>query len=204
MTADRPGPPTVSEPAGVSGGRSGGSRARRAIAVTVLATAAAAAVALYAAGSVWDPGAGGLGGAGAGPAGVAPPGARGGQVTGTGIAPWLPAAALVALAGAGALVAVRGAARRILGGLLAVCGGGVVAAGVVALAGTASPRWPAVCVCAGTVIVAAGAHTVRRGGAWPSMGGRFERGSHGARGGPGAAREADLWDAIDRGDDPTR
>lgn len=175
---------------------------------------------------------------------------------GSSLAPLLPALGLVALAGAGGLLATRAWARRLVGALLGVVAVGVVVAVVGALRG-AGPVWPAVCLLGALLIGAAGALAVGYGGRWPEMGARYRRnrpyaasagaspgtagasqGASGARphapsaggdaggspGGPatsgaattsGVAGEssvpasprlsaAELWDAVERGEDPTR
>jgi hypothetical protein len=109
--------------------------------------------------------------------------------------PWLPALGWVALAGAGALLALRGIARRLLGGLL-VLAGGAIAAGALTVTG----GWPVLAAAGGLAVVAAGAFTVARTRRWPSMGARYERP---ARTGQQAAHPEQLWEALDRGEDPT-
>lgn len=132
--------------------------------------------------------------------------------TGTDVAPWVIGLALVALAGAGALVATRGTARRVLGVLLALAGAGVTAGAVVGRAGlevgsagAGGTLWPVVCVLGGLLVVAGGWQAARHGHEWPGMGARYERR-------PQAAPPTDddqradtraVWDALDRGDDPT-
>ncbi|MBM0233153.1 Trp biosynthesis-associated membrane protein, partial [Micromonospora sp. STR1_7] len=69
---------------------------------------------------------------------------------GAALLPWLPALALVTLAGGGALLATRGRVRRLLGVLLGVLGLAVAAGGgyglVADLDGVASRQWPALCL----------------------------------------------------------
>jgi uncharacterized membrane protein (TIGR02234 family) len=136
--------------------------------------------------------------------------------TGADVAPWVIGLALVALAGAGALPATRGLARRLLGGLLAVAGLGVAAGAVagragldVGVAGPGATVWPVVCVLGGLLIVLGGLAAARSGHEWPAMGARYERRGAAA---PATAVEAEVdqrvdtraaWDALDRGDDPT-
>jgi uncharacterized membrane protein (TIGR02234 family) len=88
-----------------------------------------------------------------------------------------------------------------------------------AVTGTA---WPWLAVLGGLLVAAGGAFTVVRGRSWPAMSARYEaprgRGSDGAAARPastageaGQARPASsnpralatMWDALDRGDDPT-
>ncbi|WP_247685470.1 Trp biosynthesis-associated membrane protein [Micromonospora sp. C31] len=135
--------------------------------------------------------------------------------TGAGLLPWLPALALVGLAGGGAVLATRGRARRLLGGLL--CGLGVaVAAGggyglVAAFDGEVARHWPAICLLGGVLATAGGLLTALRGRRWPAMGARYERRPAGdsapaARGGAGRVtgrHTTEAWDALDRGEDPT-
>ncbi|GLI01197.1 Trp biosynthesis-associated membrane protein [Phytohabitans aurantiacus] len=103
----------------------------------------------------------------------------------------LPALALVGLAGAGALVATKGRARRWLGVLLLLNGAGVATSGALGLADATG--WPLACVAGGVLLAAGGALAVVRGGGWPSLGTRYER----------APVVTSDWDALDRGEDPT-
>ena len=150
------------------------------------------------------------------------------QLTGSVLAPLVPAGGLVLLAAAVALVAVRGAGRVVVGLLAAVAGGvlgwsglrtlltdaDATAAGVVGsgtpgstLATGVSAAWPALALVAGLLAVAAGLLTVLRGRTWPGMGRRYERPAAVA---PAATwrqtdedRALDAWRALDRGEDPT-
>jgi uncharacterized membrane protein (TIGR02234 family) len=147
--------------------------------------------------------------------------------------PLLVGLALVALAGAGAVLATRGTVRRALGGLLALSGAAVAALAVAGRAGldpgraaVAATIWPAACVLGGAMIVAAGLAAARHGHRWPAMGLRYERGEvppppaepgagagplpaaghirpHTRRDHPGPVDPRAAWDALDRGDDPT-
>jgi hypothetical protein len=97
--------------------------------------------------------------------------------TGTSLAPAVTAFALVALAGAGALLATRRAGRAIVSALIALSGLVVVVAAALALpdADGARRAWPVVCVAAGAVVAVVGALALARGSRWPSMGTRYER-----------------------------
>ncbi len=120
--------------------------------------------------------------------------------SGNSLLPWLPALALVGLAGAGAILATRGAARRIVGVAIAVAGMGVVAAAARGLGYTAG--WALLVLIGGLAVVAGGVAAVRRGPAWPAMGARYERSDEApARFGP--VNESTMWDDLDRGVDPT-
>ncbi|SCL68735.1 Trp biosynthesis-associated membrane protein [Micromonospora peucetia] len=135
--------------------------------------------------------------------------------TGAGLLPWLPALALVGLAGGGAVLATRGRARRLLGGLLCGLGAAVAAGGgyglVATFDGEVSRHWPALCLLGGVLATAGGLLTALRGRRWPAMGARYER--RAAGGEAPAARDEDgrvtgrhttqAWDALDRGEDPT-
>lgn len=147
--------------------------------------------------------------------------------TGAAELPWLPALALVGLAGVGALLATRGWPRRAVGVLLAAAGAGLV---IVVLAGqggrdagAAGPVgawWPWIAALGGVAVAVGGCWTVRHGARWPAMGARYER--RPAAGSPpqesrGSAASAAAgriqsrrpvetraaWEALDRGDDPT-
>jgi hypothetical protein len=139
--------------------------------------------------------------------------------SGAALLPWLPALAVVALAGTGAVLATRGGLRRLVGLLILLLGGAVAAGGGYALNagfdGEVSRQWPALCLLGGVLAATGGAWTALRGAAWPAMGARYERparGGAGATDGPGSAGAAvptrgrgtaDAWDALDRGEDPT-
>lgn len=133
---------------------------------------------------------------------------------GTDELPWLSALALVALAGAGALLATRGGMRAVVGVIVLAAGLGLAAGGVDGLTRVAgvSPFWPLLCVPAGLLVAAAGAYAVARGRAWPAMGLRYERRRPAPvspaedqvqRIGPSPSDVA-MWDALDRGEDPSR
>lgn len=123
------------------------------------------------------------------------------DLSGAEAAPLVPAAGLVLLAAAVALLAVRGAARPVVGLLAAAAGGALVWSGARALTGgldgsgadlpglagatvtgtsaDVGATWPVLALVAGAVGVATGGFVVLRGRSWPGMGRRYER--------PGAA-----------------
>ncbi|MBB3665831.1 putative membrane protein (TIGR02234 family) [Prauserella sediminis] len=138
--------------------------------------------------------------------------------TGGELVQWPVPIALLALAAVAATLALRGAARRALGVLLAVVGAWTV---YLALAGdtrdiawsgwapgyegrTAEPVWtfwgPAAAVAGGACLALAGAVLVWRGHRMARMGAKYS-----APGDRGAATdpELELWDALSGGDDPT-
>jgi uncharacterized membrane protein (TIGR02234 family) len=152
-------------------------------------------------------------------------------LTGSEAAPLVPAAGLVLLAAAVALLAVRGYGRVIVGLLMAVAGGVLGWSGVRALTGglldasttvpgvgrapgpvtvDVSVAWPVLAVIAGLLGVAAGVLAVLRGRSWPAMGRRYERSgttAPSARPTPRPETDEDraqaAWKALDRGEDPT-
>jgi uncharacterized membrane protein (TIGR02234 family) len=195
---------------------------RRELGVAVLGAVGAGALALITGGQAW--------------AGVTaerepplPP--VSGVLSGADAAPLVPAAGLVLLAAAVALLAVRGPGRAVVGLLMAAAGGVLAWSGVRALTGglsdatTALPglgraggrvtvdlttAWPLLAVLAGLLAIGAGLLAVVRGRTWPAMGRRYER--TGAPAVPAATRRPETdedraqaaWKALDRGDDPTR
>ena len=181
-------------PGGFRGGRAG-----RQLGFAVVACLAGAGLALFAVTRVW----------------AVDETARGGGLsalraerTGGDLLGWLPAVALVALAGAGALLALRGAARRVAG-VLIVAAGVVGAAGAIGGLGRADGAgWPLLTAAGGLVAALGGALAVARGHRWAAMGARYERpGAQAAPGDPAAQARVDptrdAWDALDRGEDPT-
>ncbi|MGY1642775.1 Trp biosynthesis-associated membrane protein [Geodermatophilus sp. SYSU D00703] len=150
------------------------------------------------------------------------------QLTGSTLAPLVPAAGLLLLAAAVAVLAVRGAGRVVVGLLVAVAGGVLswsglrpfVSDGASAVAGGGSgsggaptvvvhAAWPVLALLAGAVAVLAGLLTVLRGRGWPAMGRRYERPAGAAAAAPTTRprteedRALDAWRALDRGEDPT-
>ena len=95
--------------------------------------------------------------------------------TGASLAPVLPALGLVAVAGAGGLLATRGTARRLVGGLLAVVGVAMVAVVLGLLGDPVGFGWPLACITGAVVAGGAGALAARHGHRWPVMGSRYAR-----------------------------
>jgi uncharacterized membrane protein (TIGR02234 family) len=147
-------------------------------------------------------------------------------VLGSDAAPLVPAAGLVLLAAAVALLAVRGLGRVVVGLLMALAGGvlgwsgirvliGGLGSAVAALPGLGGPddtgvavhvasAWPVLALLAGLLGAAAGVIAVLRGRGWPAMGRRYERDAGAvlpARTDEDRAQAA--WQALDRGEDPT-
>jgi uncharacterized membrane protein (TIGR02234 family) len=139
--------------------------------------------------------------------------------TGADAEPWVIGLALVALAGTGALLATRGVARRVLGGLLALAGLGVAVGAIVGragldvgAAGAGATTWPVLCVAGGLIIVVGGVTAARLGHRWPTMSARYDRKPVARAPVRPVASDPELapadhraaWEALDRGDDPTR
>jgi Tryptophan-associated transmembrane protein (Trp_oprn_chp) len=168
---------------------------RRQLTIAVVACAAGAALALWAGSRTW---------ATTRTARPAPLPAAITDHTGASLAPLLPALALVALACAGALLATRSWARLVVGAVMALAGVGVAIEAVRVAVSTTGVRviWPVLCVVGAVIVLGAAGLTLRGGRAWPAMGARYERA------GPVDATvdrsAAGMWDAIDRGHDPTR
>lgn len=135
---------------------------------------------------------------------------------------------VVALAGALAILATRRLGRRLAGAALTLAGAALAFsaaqavafpnARALALAGAALGRdalgaaqvsrtaWPMLALAGGLLLAAAGLATFVRGPTWPALGSRYETAE--AAGTPRRAgrRRSDgtgMWDAIDRGEDPT-
>ena len=101
---------------------------------------------------------------------------------------------LFALAAVGGVLATRSLGRRLVGVVTVLVGVLVVVAG---------EAWSV--VTGGVLLVLAGAGTAWRATRWPSMSGRYDAGARAAAaaGANPTRRSHDLWDALDRGEDPT-
>src|SRR5262249_45014896 len=130
------------------------------------------------------------------------------RLTGTELLPWLPAVALVGLAGAGALLAIRGRWRSALGVLLAVAGLLLATAGVYGAATAGGQAgYPVLLGLGGLLLGYGGGRALLRGASWPALGSRYDRPApepvdYIERSGPSRSDVA-MWDALDRGEDPT-
>jgi uncharacterized membrane protein (TIGR02234 family) len=138
------------------------------------------------------------------------------------------ALALVALAGVVAVLATRGLVRRIVGGVIALAGVGLVWRAIAATGAVSTARartlvgeqhrtvdltgvaphvgthglWAALTMVCGGLVLAAGALIAARGHRWQSMSARYTTPSDPARDQARAA--TNLWSALDRGEDPTQ
>jgi hypothetical protein len=101
--------------------------------------------------------------------------------TGVSLLGWVSALALVGLAGAGALLATKGAWRRGIGVVVALVGLGVVAGGMDGL-NIAAGAWPVLVGIGGLAIAWAGLSALRSSATWPAMGTRYERPATGTAG----------------------
>ncbi|MDR8409551.1 Trp biosynthesis-associated membrane protein [Nonomuraea sp. 3-1Str] len=183
----------------------------------VALTAAGCALVLFAATRAWIT-------VRAGHATGVPGGAGADPVTPSGgdLAPVLTPLALAGLAGVVAALASKGLTRRLVGALLTLCGLGAGLATWLAVAGDAPTvwlrehdalrglgsftwdvvaAWPALSAVGAALMVAGGVLAAVRGPRWAGMSDRYERTP--AAGRPRVSDDRALWDALDRGDDPT-
>jgi LPXTG-motif cell wall-anchored protein len=124
--------------------------------------------------------------------------------TGTSQLGWLVAIALVALAGAGALLATRNGVRVGLGALLGLVGVAILGGGIDGLRIADGGRlvWPVLVMVGGVLVAMAGMRAMRHGASWPAMGAKYERPA-GAVKADKPVTDATMWDDLDRGVDPT-
>lgn len=153
------------------------------------------------------------------------------NATGRDLDPAAVALSLVALAGVVAVLATRGLWRRVVGGVVAAAGAGLVWRGVtssgsvgparartlvesknrtVSVPDSLSPDvvvhsvWPTLVLVGGVLVLVAGLAIAVRGGHWQSMSARYERSApEPAPDDDGSRAAAAMWSALDRGDDPT-
>ncbi|MFI8179787.1 TIGR02234 family membrane protein [Actinacidiphila glaucinigra] len=219
MSSSAPQPSTVAEPAADPAARRTGGRGSLVLALA--SGVLGAAVVLLASSKTWQEGSAPFADGGM------PVRVSGHQVTG------VPGAlALVGLAALVAVFAVRGAARLLVGGLLALCGAGALAAALLAfgdtaaldaaaatasglsrttVTGSSTSAWPGVSAAGGVLLLLAGIVALLRARTWPGMSNRYDRDTPKAApppartaAAPGAEeRPEDLWKALDRGEDPT-
>jgi uncharacterized membrane protein (TIGR02234 family) len=147
-------------------------------------------------------------------------------VDGTDLAPGLRALGLLGLAGVPALAASRGRGRLLVGLVVLLTGLGVLAvttrllisglgdlalltaavrdAGTPDGVATATTGWPVVAALGGLLLAAGGLLVMVRGPRWAALGRRYD--APAPEPAPDAAvavAERDLWEALDRGEDPT-
>ena len=132
------------------------------------------------------------------------------QHSGGDLAPAVSALALVALAGAVALLATRGWGRVLTGAVLVLVGALLVVESLRwdVPAGGDRSGWPVAAIAAGFVLAGCGALAVARGRGWASMSRRYDAPAVSTAvrqpdAAPDVDREPDLWAALERGEDPT-
>jgi uncharacterized membrane protein (TIGR02234 family) len=119
--------------------------------------------------------------------------------------PWAAAMAFVGLAGGIALLATKRIGRLVVGAIVALSGAVMIAGGVAGWRTTGETfqdvevavLWPAASIVGGVAALLAGVLAVARGRHWAQLGAKYDA--------PGTAKPAenDVWDALDRGEDPT-
>ena len=143
--------------------------------------------------------------------------------SGADLVPGLRALGLVGLAGVVALAATRRVGRAVVGLVLLATGAGVLLSVLTADVLTAARRldgladqvpvtttaWAWATAAGGLLLTLAGLLTVVRGRSWPALGQRYEAPATPAPTAPasqeptGPLTEKGLWEALDRGEDPT-
>ncbi len=193
-------------------GRAAGARAGRELALAVALAAVGAGLTLGVVGQPW-----GHGVAASGALRVAV------HASGRDATPVPAGLGLLALAGGLAVLATRRMGRAVVGALLLLAGLGIAAAAALAAvnprpaldaaaakaaaqtaahaAQVTGTAWPYLAVVGGVIVAGAGAFTLARGRGWPGMSGRYDTPRR--RASAPAATPAAIWDALDRGDDPT-
>jgi uncharacterized membrane protein (TIGR02234 family) len=188
--------------------------ARREMGTAVVAALAGAALVLAVAGRVWTTGDAPVHGS-----------LLAVEATGTAVTKVPTALAFLGLAGALAVWATRRAGRVAGGLLLALAGAGIAvasaagagdrsaidraAASKAAVTGVravdvAGSAWPWLSLAGGLCVLLAGVVVAVRGSRWPGMSSRYEAPGRAGRAPRREATSADLWNALDRGEDPTR
>jgi uncharacterized membrane protein (TIGR02234 family) len=125
------------------------------------------------------------------------------------------ALALVGLAGALALLALKRIGRTVLGAFVALCGLGMVVDAISGLTGPAlrptttsmtvsvTLIWGVLAVVGGVLVLLGGLLVAIRARTW-SVPERYELPSADHKVTAGVSSDAETWDAMDRGEDPTR
>lgn len=146
---------------------------------------------------------------------VAPLPAISKTVSGRDAAPIAAALALVGLAGALALLALKRIGRTVLGAFVALCGLGMVVDAISGLTGavlrptttsmtvSVTPVWGVLAVVGGVLVLLGGLLVAVRARTW-SAPKRYELPSTDHKVTAGVSSDAETWDAMDRGEDPTR
>lgn len=142
------------------------------------------------------------------------------RLSGRSVAAAVPSLGLVALGGTVAVIATRGRLRSVVGALLALVGGATcwlalrvvadpagaarsadAALGAGGAGDTDVTGWPWAAALGGLLVALAGLLVAVRGHLWPAMSARYDRPEPAER--PGVPPDQAIWEALDRGDDPT-
>lgn len=139
------------------------------------------------------------------------------EMTGSALVPYLVPLGWAAFAGALVLLATRGRWRQAVGVLLLGLGLGAMIGsyGAAAQSDIDTNRWLLLAIVGGLIVAGHGVAVVVRGRRWPAMGTRYERAGRRLGAGAGPDRPAgpgpeeppqrseEMWQALDRGEDPT-
>lgn len=167
---------------------------RKSMTMAILTGLVAAAAAIYAATRVWESTSRDR------PAPLPPVVV---ESTGAQLWVWAVPAGAVAVAGVIAVLAASGFARRVVSVCVGLAGLGLMAAGA-AGAVEAFGGWPVVTTVMGAAVTAVAVWTWRDGVNWPAMSARYDRTADKTVEPLAIAEDPDaLWDALDRGMDPT-
>ena len=142
------------------------------------------------------------------------------SLSGSAMIPLGSAAGWVALASAGGVIATRTWGRRLVGAVAGIAGAVAGIGAITFIAGRdalidaaidageigsiQANAWWLLAFLGGLVVMVAGSWTLLRGSTWSSLGRRYERpGGTGDPATPEGTDRVELWDALDRGEDPT-
>ncbi|OIV35605.1 hypothetical protein BIV57_20730 [Mangrovactinospora gilvigrisea] len=132
------------------------------------------------------------------------------------------ALALVGLAAVVAVLATRRIGRLVVGAIMALSGAGIAVVAAMGASDTSALRdaaskagynptlsavthsaWPWLTLLGGVLLLAGGVLTVARGRTWPGMSRKYDAPTGAAKRVTAASTPADIWKALDRGEDPT-
>lgn len=215
-TEAEPADAAVGSPAEPRGGRGGRAGAHRALALMLLCCVLGAAMLLVSGGQTWVNG-----------HVTAQGSAHDLSVDGSAVSGLPAAMGLVGLAATVAVFALRRQARATLGVLVTLAGAAAAGVSVAAVfsgygdgalddraavvsglahvssTGAQHTVWPWISLVSGLLVAAAGLLTIVRGSAWPGMSSRYDAPVRPVARPRRAETPADMWKALDRGEDPT-